>query len=401
MSDVAKKPRIRVAEAVESGVEGLLLFLVRYFQTGFGVLLTPRRTSRKLLTDRHAPKPGYVLPFTYLSVGLFLLSLMGQVAGISIVDWIWYDDDLANKVTDALSKEVSLVKVAVHALPGVLMVAGFAAIVRLGLRHFPMSRRLVTFSLSYAFGAQAWGLFVTTFSFVVIPIVLEQWAPQWGPAMMGLATYVFIACIMSGLAVSFLGPLAFVLSALRWRRMWRTAKWHAAGIALTVATAISVGHVAVLAAMKLPADVIARSGSPTSPELRIAEVTATKAGATVDLKLGILLRNRSAKPQGWEMRKLAVRLFDPGENPSTHCSGSSLDFKVSRVLDGTGAQAQYLSIPPGEARWLSATASTTLQSAGRKLFEQPRQWGVAVSLSSIDNDKAAACSTETLDTSKR
>ena len=36
---------MRVAEAVESGVEGLLLVLVRYFRTGLIVLVEPRRAE--------------------------------------------------------------------------------------------------------------------------------------------------------------------------------------------------------------------------------------------------------------------------------------------------------------------------------------------------------------------
>jgi hypothetical protein len=402
MSEPAKKPRIRVAEAVESGVEGLLLFLVRYFRTGLNVLLAPRRTSQRLLADRHAPKPMYVLPLTYLSIGLFLLSLMGQVAGTSILDWIWFIDDLAGKVTEALSKDVSLVKVAVQALPGIAVVAAFAAIVRLALWRAPISKRMVTFVLSYALGAQAFGLFLTAFSFVVLATVAGRWSPPGGTAGSTVFAGLLYGGIFGGLALSFVGPLAFVLTALRWRRIWRSARGSSIVVVCVLVAAVFGGHVAVLAAMTLPTYVIARSARPNSPELRLGDVTYERRDAEVDLALNVLLRNRGSKPQGWETNKLKVALHDgAGQASADRCSGTSYDFEVIRVLDGTGAPVKFVLVPPGATLWLAVAATATLDARGEALFVGSREWGVHASMSSIEQIAADACSIRTLTNAPR
>ncbi|WP_394788052.1 hypothetical protein [Rhodoferax sp.] len=402
MSEPAKKPRIRVAEAVETGVEGTLLFLVRYFQTGFGILTAPRRTARRLLADRHSPKPAYVLPLTYLSIGLFLLSLMGQIAGTSIFDWIWFVDDLAGKVTDALSKEVSLVKVAVQALPGVLVVAAFAAILRLAFRRAPMSKRLVNFVLSYAFGAQACGLFLIAFGFVVSATVVGKWAPPGGAVGSAAFAFLLYAVILGGLVLSFLGPLTFVFTALRWRRLWRVAKTASIAAATIVIATIFAGHVAILGAMMLPAYVIARSAGPSSPELTLGDMTFARRGSELDLEFSVLLKNRGAKPQGWKSEKLEVALFNrEGKAPEDSCKGDAYSFSVAQMLDGAGTPTQYTLILPGETRWFAVKASAPLTAEARKLFSTPRQWDVQVSISSVDQDTAVACSARTLTAAKR
>jgi len=402
MSEPVKKPQIRVAEAVESGVEGILLFMVRYVRTGFNVLTAPHRSVRRLMADRRAVRPTYVLPLTYLSIGLFLLSLMGQVAGTSILDWIWFVDDLAGEVTDALSKEVSLLKVAVEALPGVLVVAAFAATLRLALRRAPISKRIVTFVLSYAFGAQASGLFLIAFGFVVLTTVAGNWSPPGGSIGAGIFSLLFYAVLFSGLALSFFGPLAFVLSALRWRRMWRVTRAPSVVVAFIVVGAVLFGHVAILGAMTLPAYVIARSASPSSPELSLGNVTYASREAEIDLRFSVLLKNRGLKPQGWESEKLDVVLFDgEGKTSDDRCKGDAYSFKVTQLLDSAGTPIKYTLIQPGETRWLAVEATAPLTFKAQRLFAAPRQWDVRASISSVDQATAVACSVQTLTAMQR
>lgn len=93
-----KAKKIRVAEAVESGVEGLLRFLQRLALTALRVLFRPRAGLRAFLADRRNEPPNYVLPLTFLAIGVFLLSLLGQTAGVFVLDWIWFTDDIAQKI---------------------------------------------------------------------------------------------------------------------------------------------------------------------------------------------------------------------------------------------------------------------------------------------------------------
>jgi hypothetical protein len=166
--------------------------------------------------------------------------------------------------------------------------------------------------------------------------------------------------------------------------------------------AVFGGHVAVLAAMTLPTYVIARSARPNSPELRLGDVTYERRDAEVDLALNVLLRNRGSKPQGWETNKLKVALHDgAGQASADRCSGTSYDFEVIRVLDGTGAPVKFVLVPPGATLWLAVAATATLDARGEALFVGSREWGVHASMSSIEQIAADACSIRTLTNAPR
>ena len=322
---------------------------------------------------------------------------MGQVAGNSILDWIWYLEDLAGKVTEALGKEVSLIKVAVQALPGVIVVSVFAVTLRLVLHRAPISKRLVTFAISYAFGAQACGLFITSFGFVVLATVAGDWTPPGGTIGNAAFSSLLYAGLFGGLGLSFLSPLYFVLSGLRFNRMWRSSKALTVLVGFVVVVEVFLGHLAVLAAMKLPTYVIARAASPSFPELRLREVTYKQRGGQVQLSLKVLLKNRAATPQGWETSSLKVALFEGASRSSSDgCSGKSYDFKVASVLDGSGTPASFKSATAGETLWLVISATATVDSVGQRLFASPGEWDVLVSMSSTENVAATACSSMTL-----
>lgn len=388
MTEPTQKRRRRVAEAVESGVEGLLLFLVRYFWTGASVIARPRRSLRRLLADRHAARPAYVLPLTYLSVGLFLLSLLGQTAGLLIFDWIWFIDDLAGKVTETLSKEISLVKVAVQALPGVLIVAVFAVILRAMLRtHAPRSGRLVPYVLSYAFGAQACVLFLVVFGFVVLATVVGKWTPPGGELGENVVAAAFYATLLGGLVAAFACPLVFALSALELRRLWRRNRWAGAAVFATVTMAIMLGHLGVLYATKLPTVVIQRAKGATSPELNLSEGTYWLDGDILKLRLSITLQNRSSTPIGWETRKFKLGLHPISPHASTRdCTADALWLAGVGVTDGAGIERKFVSVDPGQTQWFEVVVELQVNELTRATIEKSREWGVGATLTLLNGD---------------
>ncbi|MBL8279066.1 MAG: hypothetical protein JNL93_20390 [Pelomonas sp.] len=397
MAEPTKKPRIRVAEAVESGVEGLLVFLVRYFRTGWLVVTRPRHGWRRILADRHTPKPAFVLPLTYLSIGLFLLSLMGQVAGLSVLDWIWFVDDLANKVTDALSKEVSLVKVAVQALPGVAVVAAIALLLQVALRRLSMSRRLVSFALSYAIGAQAFAIFAVAFAFVVTATMVGGWVPPGGAFGANLMAIGVYGAIFGGLALAFFGPLAFMLSVLRLRRIWRVSRSTALAVAAIVTATVFGGHVAVLWATTIPTVVMARTAAPTKPDLTVGDGTSALQRQAVTVAFPLLLANRGTKQQGWETSRIEMRLSDgAGRSSDDRCTGDSIKLEIERVLDASGNEVRYVSVAPKETTWVLVRARAELAQSRLQVLNTKRDWDVLAQMTSTDQDVVKVCSVRTV-----
>lgn len=393
VTDTPKKPRIRIAEAVESGVEGLLLFLVRYFRTGTNVIFAPRRGWRRLLSDRHAARPSFVLPLTYLSIGLFLLSLLGQIAGTLVFDWIWFIDEIAERVTEALTKEISLIKVAVQALPGVLVIAAFGGVLGLTLRRrAPVSRRLAPFILSYAFGAQAFMLFAVAFGFVLVSSVVGKWQPpggELGGTVMAALTY---TVLLGGLLATFLGPLAFAFNALRFRRLWRSSRWNGFGATVLLSAAFFTLHLAVLYAMTLPGVVIERAKGPATPELTVGKGTYRIEGEAVRIRFTITLKNRGTKALGWETQQFELGLYLPKSGAeTTDCGGDALQFNAFKVRDGAGREIGFTTIEPGHTEWYEVTSIRRLEARGRTLFDKPRDWGMRAKLKALENEASVDC----------
>lgn len=394
MADPAKKVRIRVAEAVESGVEGILLFVVRYFRTGTSLLTSPRRAARRLLRDRHAAKPTYVLPLTYLSIGLFLLSLLSQVAGLSILDWVWYVDDIATKVTGALGKEISLVKVAVQALPGVAVVALFGLVLRVALRRASISSRMVPFVLSYSFGVQAWALFTTAFAFVVLGTLVGKWEPPGGKLGSNLFAAVVYLALFGGLLASLVSPLVFSVSALRLSRFLRRARWQGRCVVLLLTVGFIFGHVVLLYAMGLPAKIIALGTGPTTPDISIGHQQYALAGKNLKVKISLMVKNRDTKPLAWEAGKSEVRLFEraAGQQGSA-CSnkGEVETLQVEAVMDGSGKPTYFVTIDPGQTQWVEFTLTMPESGWVKATLKSKQSWDLSVSIQPVTGSKAELC----------
>jgi hypothetical protein len=389
----AKPPRIRVAEAVEAGVEGLLLFLVRYIRTSVQVVFAPRATARPLLGDRHALKPAYVLPLTYLSIGLFLLSLLGQVAGNLFFDWIWFIDDIASKVTDALSKEVSLIKVAIQALPGVFVVALFAGLLRLMLRRVQTSRRMVPFVLSYAFGAQAFILFLVAFGFVILATVVGKWTPPWGAVGSDAFAIVTYLVLLGGLAAAFIGPTIFAFNALRMGALWRRRPVFAVATGTFLTFGLLFGHLVVLYATDLPTVVIERAKGATTPDVVLGNAQAWSERGRLMFRLDFLLHNRASKPNGWKASELKVRLsqLTTRSDGKVICIGNAIELENGIVLNATGLVTRFASLDSDQTQWFEITASHELDANTKALVAKGGQWGVGVTAPFLKDEAKVEC----------
>lgn len=379
MTESTRKPRIRVAEALESSVEGLLHFLSRYFRTGIRVIASPRRRISDLLSDRHAARVRFVLPMTYLSIGLFLLSLLGQVAGTQIYDWIWFSDDLAEKVTDTLSKEISLLKVAVQALPGILVVVVLSMVLRTLLaKCAPRSRRVVPFVLSYAFGAQAWLLFSLVFGFVVLATIVGKWEPPGGTIGAKFFGAMFYIAIFTGLIAALVCPLIFVVSGLRLRLLWRRKKLMATVIMATTGISMLFGHWAILHATILPTQVVKAAKGSTTPRLDVREIEYSMVGDTANVRIGVLLTNPDTTAFGWETEKFDLYLYPQKGGANAHdCKGDSLHFRGISVVDSANVVRRYVTIEPGQTQWFEVATTLETNELMRQSIQRTDEWGIS------------------------
>jgi hypothetical protein len=398
MTDSTKKPRIRVAEALESSVEGLLHFLSRYFRTGIRVITSPRRRISDLLADRHAARVRFVLPMTYLSIGLFLLSLLGQVAGTQIYDWIWFSDDLAEKVTDTLSKEISLLKVAVQALPGVLVVVVLSVVLRTMLaKRAPRSRRLVPFVLSYAFGAQAWLLFSLVFGFVVLATIAGKWEPPGGAIGAKFFGAMFYLAIFTGLVAALVCPLIFVVSGLRLRLLWRRKKLMATVIMATTGISMLFGHWVILHATILPTQVIKTAKGSTAPRLDVLDIGYSIVGDTANVRISILLANPDTKAFGWETEKFDLYLYPQTAAANARdCKGDSLHFRGIRVIDSTNVVRRYVTVEPSQTQWFEVATTLETNELMRQSLQRKGEWGVSATASLSKKEVHADCAVRTM-----
>ena len=265
-----KARKARLSEAVESGVEGLLRFFVRFLSTARQVVLSPRTGILPLLRDRRQERPRFVLPFTFLAICTFLLSLLGQTAGVNIIDWVWFADEIGQKVTESLRKEFSLTSVVVQAIPGMLGVLLLAGLYSWLTRPWVLTSRLATTAFAYALGAQSLCLFLVVFGSIGGTMLLTARLGSGNtPDMLGYLVLTFGAVV---LVAALVGPTVFAYRALRLRRpLSGTRKLRAVAANVWLALSLLLGHVVVLYGAMAPADVISVARGDTSPRIGLKQ----------------------------------------------------------------------------------------------------------------------------------
>jgi hypothetical protein len=225
-----KKP-LRIAEIVEKGVEGLFEFRARYLRT-IGVVVWVRRDGIfPLLRHRRRSRPRYVMLLTYAAIGMFLLSLITQAAGTNPLHWIWLYDEISKNVFEKLTKEVSLIAIAIGAVPALVGLVLLAALQALAIGPARRIARLTLFATSYAVGTQSLLLFVVATGlalgqFGAPKSIFEQLPEAVAEVIAGALLILLLALAIASIVVV---PW-FLLKALRVRRIWRRRPLRAVGV---------------------------------------------------------------------------------------------------------------------------------------------------------------------------
>lgn len=391
-----KAKKIRVAEAVETGVEGLLRFLQRYMATALLVAFRPHLALRRLLADRRRDLPNHVLPLTFLAIGVFLLSLLGQTAGVLVVDWIWFADDIGQKVTEALRKEVSLASVVVQAIPGMAGVLLLSAISGLLARPWLLTRRLVLITYAYGIGAQALVLFLMVFGLVAIDGLGSKYMA--GKAYQDVGSYVALALLGIGLIGAFVGPTWFALRSLRPRRRADgSGRFRTGLLLLWVLLSMLGGHVLVLYGARAPNEIISAAKGSTLPSVNVASISYTIGKDELQLEATVILENRDSKALVWRTDNPTFAMQIPASGPDgKQCGPDWLGLKVVRVVNAEGRAAPIVQLDAARSTWVTVYLETDVTPKLVELLKASEDWAVRVQLQTTVGTAEMDCAPRTL-----
>ena len=391
----AKAKKIRVAEAVETGVEGLLRFLQRYVSTAMLVAFWPRRGLRTLLADRRRELPRHVLPLTFLAIGVFLLSLLGQTAGVLVFDWIWFADDIGQKVTEALRKEVSLASVVVQAIPGMAGVLLLSAIFGLLARPWPLTRRLGLITYAYAIGAQALVLFLMVFGLVAIDGLGSK---HLGKEYQDAGSYVALALLGIGLIGAFVGPTWFALRSLRpRRRVDGSGKLRTGLLLIWVLLSMLGGHVLVLYGARAPNELISAAKGSTLPSVNVTAVSYTVGKDKLQVEATFILENRDPRPLVWRTENPTFAMQIPTSGPDgKQCGPDWLGLTVVRVVNAEGRDAPLVQLDAARTTWVTVYAERDSTPKLVELLKANDDWAVQVKLQTTAGMAEIDCAPRTL-----
>lgn len=391
-----KAKKIRVAEAVESGVEGLLRFLQRLALTALRVLFRPREGLRAFLADRRSEPPSYVLPLTFLAIGVFLLSLLGQTAGVFVLDWIWFTDDIAQKITEALRKEVSLASVVVQAIPGMAGVLVLASVCQLLGQPWPLTHRLVQITYAYAMGAQALMLFIVAFGLISVGTLTSSRFTTTADST--FVAYLTVSAAIVGMLTAFIGPAIFMFRSLRLRSIAHPRRRMSMLLFRAwILASILGGHVLILYGARAPNELISAAKGSTTPAIDVGSVTFTMTKVSLLIDAVVTLKNRKDTELTWLTKDVDLRLQVPkAANGARECSSDWLHVPVLRVTDARGDALPFVQLDAAKSTWLTLHAEIPLTAQISEKLRQTKDWATFLNVRTSVGEGSQICAYRTL-----
>lgn len=367
----SKKP-LRLAEVVEKGVEGVFEFLARYLRTVAVVVWIRRDGVFMLLRDRRRSKPLYVMPLTYAAIGMFLLSLITQSAGTNPLDWIWSYEEISKTVFEKLTKEVSLIAIAIGAVPALMGLVALAALQAVAVGTTRPTARLTLFATCYAVGTQAFLLFVAALVLALGQFGGKSTFAESLPGIVGDGIgWVLIALLLGSVIAAVVVVPWFLLKALRLRRTWRAARWRGLGV-------FAVVLVSTLGGMwlyPLLADIPSHLGKIAKPSTNpvvslVSDISVRWKDEELTVIADLQMTNPGTKPFAFRNRDIRSRLEAklPVDGKLTK---STLGLELTTAVDLFGRRADFVWVRPNEVEWRRLTfhASVPDEAAYEALFD--------------------------------
>ena len=348
MAEEAPRPRRRVAEAVEKGVEGVYDFLFRLFNT-LWLVSTTSRGARPLIEDRHSERARYVLPFTYAAVGIFLVSLVAGVAGYKILDWIWFDQEIPETIVANLREGVSLFAIAAGSIPAFLFMLALAAMLAVTIDRRRGRSGRALFVTCYAIGTQSMFLFVLALAVSSAQIFADSPTaprPLSGDFATGVQLALALVAIVS-VAGALIVPVRFFLKSFgprqsRWRRLLMPAAYALISVISVWALPFMAALPGLLAAALKPSDAptLSIEGDP------LLYLDRGHPSVAVD----VIIQNEESKVVG-SVSTDAHATIRYGKEPLEGVHAGTLSLEPVRLENEAGQAVQYTSAAEGKLIW--------------------------------------------------
>jgi len=337
-------------ETIETTVEGILLFGLKFLKTLSLVLLKPRSAARLLISDADVQFPSYVRPSVFATVSSFLyIAVMNLIAsqisaslgrrGLSFL----VTPDMARRISDQLAANLSLTTVILTALPMmiVLLLAG-DAVGRL-LSRQEMHRKNYRNLVFYTFGAQAIGYLTVMVVLIIISIPLDRLPLIRITVYSTIIIYGIAALLSAGMFYNmFLPSLLVLLGAIRifeQEGVLRISRFRK--IVLLGCTSLILGPVYLSSGMYLAN--LEMLMNPLFPETTVKRVFVQPNLASATITFDIIIKNQTKETVLFTQDDLGVFIKPKRE---LH----EFTAKTVEIIESSDGRRTVFALEPGKAK---------------------------------------------------
>lgn len=341
----------RVSETVESGVEGLFEFLFRYFRTIYLCSIYPKNAIRILLVDRKLSSPKYVLPLTYSAIGMFLLSIVTGVAGTSLINWIWFEEEIWKNIAAKMSQEVSMLAIALGSIPAMVGMMVIVGIQRACLGKSSKMRQFALLVNCYGIGTQSFFIFSVAVIFAIVNNALDVGPVLKSELISKILSYFILG--ISGLFFIYatIGTPYFISHNLI-KRKQSDQKFRNLTVLITIwILTISGCYVyPVLSDMPNRAKKIATQKKPISLSVN-SDVFVELGKKVVNIYFDIVIHNPSEDLMFTTKNQIYTYVEFNLSSDKVIQRRDKIGFKVERIKDETDSINEFISVSQGAVIW--------------------------------------------------
>lgn len=217
-----------ISDRIESAVEGLLRFFVRFGYTTWTIFRHPLTGIQRVAAADPASKT-YVLPLSYLAIGGFSFALVISAfpyGFLNLVNIIWFDDEISRIIYERYREAFTITGLLSAAFPVFFCVTICASLAKRILCK-PHERHTFTRLNHYAFGYQTFILFVPMVFLIFLDVIVSAInGPSIKPTLDPQISDSLAMILIGTLAIALLSALLLpALSLSYWRyQFMRTEK---------------------------------------------------------------------------------------------------------------------------------------------------------------------------------
>lgn len=364
-----------ISERIESAVEGLLSFFMRFGRTTWTIFRHPLTGIQQVAVANPASKT-YVLPLSYLAIGGFAFALVVSAfpfGFLNLLDIIWFDDDISRIIYERSREAFTITGLLSAAFPVFFCVTICASLAK-RLLCKPTERHTFTRLNHYAFGYQTFILLVPMVSLIFLDVVVSAInGPYVEPTIDPEVADKLAMILIGASAIVLLSALLIpALSLSYWRFQFLRTEKSTANALRQIGMPVYAFGVLVLVsyAASLPALLAERFGDePPSLELDIVGDPLFVARATAEgnieaeARLNVVFYNNPDKALIGEARDVSLYLVREQD-------GAEPEFWYAddEEVRSNGAPLDILIVPARQALVIAVSGSIPLPGEALELI---------------------------------